>query len=87
MSWTVTFTSTARRGVKKLPEQVCDVLDALQYDLENSGPVQTEWANYGKITGQRACHHCHLLRGRPTYVAVWRELSGNEIEVVVCWKS
>lgn len=32
--------------------------------------------NYSKLrgTGRKEIHHCHLNRGRPTYVAVWEVL-------------
>jgi hypothetical protein len=82
MSWTVSYTSMGRKGYKKLPAQVQAVMKLLIRELETSGPVQTGWPHYGKITGGGLCHHCHLLRGKPTYVAVWRETRENEIEVV-----
>jgi hypothetical protein len=81
MSWTVKFTNTARRGVAKLPAKVHDAVEFLTSDMETAGPVLPRWPHYGKITGHSRCHHCHILRGRPTYVAVWRETGDNEIEV------
>ncbi len=41
----------------------------LMQDIETLGPVRGDWPNYGKLTGNR--HHCHLKKGKPTYVAVW----------------
>ena len=52
-------------------------------ELEAIGPVLPSSPHYGKISGRPGCHHCHILRGRPTYVAVWREnIQKNEIEVL-----
>ncbi len=48
-------------------------------EIESSGPIRGNWSNYGKLAGNR--HHCHLQKGRPTYVAVWKE-SDNQIKLV-----
>lgn len=39
--------------------------------IEFSGPVRGNWPNYSKLADGR--HHCHLKKGKPTYVAVWSE--------------
>ena len=41
-------------------------------EMKKLGPTRTTWPNYGKIRGKRDCHHCHLKKGKPTYVAVWK---------------
>jgi hypothetical protein len=48
-------------------------------DMELNGPVRGEWPNYSKLGISR--HHCHIKKGRPTYVAVWEEAK-NEIRLV-----
>ena len=81
--WTVVFTGKARKQKSKLPKAISSVLDLLNGELEAEGPERTTWPHYGKISGRPGCHHCHILRGRPTYVAVWREnIEKNEIEVL-----
>lgn len=80
-NWTVRFSGTAKRRAGKLPESVKEVVDLLVADLETVGPVQPQWPHYGKLSGHQNCYHCHLLRRRPTYVAVWKKISKNEIEV------
>jgi len=45
-------------------------LEQLAFDMRTNGPVMGTWPNYGKLDRER--HHCHLKKGRPTYVAVWR---------------
>ena len=35
-----------------------------------------------EINGKMDCYHCHLKRGDPTYVAVWK-VAESEIKVIV----
>lgn len=71
MSWAVTFTARARKQKARLPERMRELLFQLAKDIESSGPVRGDWPNYSKLSANR--HHCHLNKGRPSYVAVWRE--------------
>lgn len=79
MSWTVNYCRAAEKQQQKLPEKVKVLLDTLIYEIMKSGPVRGNWQNYGKLSGK--LHHCHLKKGKPTYVAVWREEAG-EIKIV-----
>jgi hypothetical protein len=81
VGWTVKFNNAARKGTKKLPVSAGNAMELLTADLRISGPEQKSWPHYGKITGYRTCHHCHILKGKTTYVAVWRETEESEIEV------
>lgn len=74
MGWTVRISARAQKKVLALPEAVRRTLALLMADLEDSGPVRGDWPNYGKLSPGR--HHCHLKKGRPTFVAVWEERSG-----------
>lgn len=69
--WKIVWTNRATRAVEKLPSRVRDAAWLLVAGLERNGPVAGSWPNYGKL--RRDTHHCHLKKGRPTYVAVWRE--------------
>lgn len=69
MAWTVVLHSKVQKQLPKLPDKVLDVLARLLADIENSGPVRGNWPNYSRLADGR--HHCHLKRGKPTYVAVW----------------
>jgi mRNA-degrading endonuclease RelE of RelBE toxin-antitoxin system len=71
MPWTVTFTGKVYKQKEKLPGKVRELLFQLAKDIEASGPVRGDWPNYSKLGDNR--HHCHLKKGRPTYVAVWFE--------------
>lgn len=82
MKWTVTISREARKQIAKLPQMVRDSLIALIKEIEVNGPVRGNWPNYSALTGN--CYHCHLKKGRPTYVAVW-ELKNKKdrfVEVV-----
>jgi hypothetical protein len=79
MGWTVVFTGKARKQKEKLPLRVRELLFQLARDIEAGGPVRGDWPNYSKLSGD--LHHCHLKKGNPTYVAVWRE-ERNAIRLV-----
>lgn len=69
------------------PEENSDtpVLDQLAFlisEIETQGPVRGNWPNYSKIG--RHIHHCHLKKGKPTYVATWTEYK-DEIRVEVTY--
>ncbi|QLA15372.1 type II toxin-antitoxin system RelE family toxin [Desulfolutivibrio sulfoxidireducens] len=79
MAWTVTLTAKVKKALGKLPANVRDIFVLLQRDLELHGPTRGDWPNYSKLGAQR--HHCHLRKGRPTYVAVW-EIRKDEIRLI-----
>lgn len=75
--WTVTFSGQANKQKGKIPPDIRDNLFALVYELRWEGPEQAEWTNYGKLAGRKKgedYRHCHLNKGKPRYVAVWRVL-------------
>jgi len=73
MFWTVEFTSKAAKMTAKLPPRIQERLNALRKAIEITGPVQPSIVHFGKLRGWRdATYHCHLNKGRPTYVAVWQ---------------
>jgi len=85
MSWKVQFTGRSKKQAKKLPAKVYDIFKLLIKDLQNSGPILSHWPNFGKIAGKSPCYHCHIKKGRPTYVAVWK-MNPEEIESIeVCY--
>ena len=81
MGWTVKITGKARKQKEKLPERFKDALDALTLDIELNGPAVPAWPNYGKLKGKPDYHHCHLNKGKPRYVAVWK-VTDNAIQLV-----
>lgn len=71
MRWTVVNSKKVEKTLKRLPRAVQDTLIALQHEIEIAGPVRGNWPNYGKL--EPGVHHCHLKKGKPTYVAIWEE--------------
>jgi len=40
-----------------------------------SASLEPTYINYSErllFSGRRGCYHCHLKKGKPTYVAVWK---------------
>lgn len=79
MSWQVTFSRSAEKAYKKLPQGIQDRLDFLVREMMVLGPVRGNWKNYSKLGSNR--HHCHLKTGRPTYVACW-EVVNQQIKLI-----
>lgn len=79
MSWHVRLSRTAEKQKNKLSKPLCQILYALLGDIEASGPIRGDWPNYSKLADGR--HHCHLKKGKPTYVAVW-EVLDKKIKLV-----
>ena len=83
MPWGVLLTANVRKRLKRLPRSIDEAFQLLLAELKLSGPVQANWPNFGKL--REDCYHCHLQRGRPTYVAVWRVLSKKEKVIEVTY--
>lgn len=79
MDWTVQISRRLSRRLGRLPESVRKSLMVLIREIEVAGPVRGNWPNYSRLGGNR--HHCHLKKGRPTYVAVWA-VEDREIRLV-----
>ena len=89
-SWAVKFaTRKIEKDTGKLPSNVQELLAQLFIDIADTGPSQPEWPNYGKLKRKRGQaagvnrHHCHLKKGHPTYVAIWRETEKTVVVEVI----
>lgn len=81
MTWNVTLTGKANKQAEKLSMAVRAVLQTLMDEIAINGPVRGNWPNYSKLSDGR--HHCHLKKGKPTYVAVWTaEKKTVSVEIV-----
>ncbi len=85
MAWDVRIAATACKNLKKLPKGVDEVFQLLLKKIALAGPVQNSWPNYSKITSNKNCHHCHLQKGKPTYVAVWKVIDSKKKVVKVLY--
>ncbi len=73
MAWRVEFTPKAAKQVAKLPRRVWERLDTLRKNIAADGPLQPSMPHFGKLKNWPGeYYHCHLNKGRPTYVAVWQ---------------
>ena len=85
MKWNVKITKKTAKQISKLPKSVRASLLLLLRDLEYTGPSTCgTWKNYGKLKGLgRDKRHCHLVKGKPTYVCCWEvtNKSLKEMEV------
>jgi hypothetical protein len=79
MTWTVEEKTGLHKRIRKLPENVQNLLIALKRDMEANGPIRGDWPNFSPLPHNR--YHCHLKKGRPTYVAIW-EVINKEIRLI-----
>lgn len=79
-NWIVSPTKTANKQAKKLNKNVLSILYSIFYilyflfeDLANKGPDLFDWPNYSKLHSKKGSdkRHCHLQKGKPTYVCCW----------------
>jgi len=47
--------------------------------MEANEPIRGDWPNFNALSGAR--YHCHLKKGRPTYVAIWK-VADKEIRLI-----
>lgn len=74
--WQIVPTKKLEKQIKGLPAMIRPIVYTLLTDLEQDGPRQPGWPNYSKLEAQKKkipknAHHCHLKKGRPTFVACW----------------
>jgi len=74
--WEVGLTTSATKMSNRMPEKILDLLTALIADIQESGPIQKEWPDFGPLKKSKRvpenAYHCHLKNGRPTYVTCWQ---------------
>lgn len=70
--WTVNIVGQAKRSAKTLSKQAAASFSFLFMELRAKGPYRSNWPNYTKTKGKIEDYHCHIEKGRPTYVACWR---------------
>lgn len=73
-SWTVGIVGRARKQQTKLPPLMTDAFELLLFELRSDGPIRSNWTNFGRLHKKKGeeYYHCHLNKGKPRYVAVWR---------------
>lgn len=74
VQWTIKTTKTLDKQAAKLRKKILFILMLLFEDLASKGPALPDWPNYSKLHGKKDedNRHCHLQKGRPTYVCCWK---------------
>lgn len=78
--WDVRITKKCEKSFNRLPTKIKNLFLTLLRDLIESGPT-VKWPNYGKIKGAKSTYHCHIKKGKPTYVVVW-EVKDKQIQLM-----
>ena len=83
--WQVSLSRSVMKQLNKLDASVADVLHLLVRDLKQRGSFPGfRWRNYSKFKSTiEDKRHCHLIRGRPTYVCCWSVLSKKDKTIEV----
>lgn len=71
--------SKAHKQRDKLTDKIRALLDLLAGEMELNGPIRRNWKNFSRLAEDD--YHCHLKKGRPTYVACWR-LVNKKIQII-----
>jgi mRNA-degrading endonuclease RelE of RelBE toxin-antitoxin system len=79
--WSVGLTKRAGKQLDSLPKAIQQKFDLLAKELEVSGPLRANWSNYSALKGQGQRYHCHIKKGRPTYVVCW-EVVNKKIKLI-----
>ena len=83
MRWIVGSTTKAAKQAELLPEDAYLSLQVLFENLQAKGPNPgPHWPNYSKLQGTKKNidkRHCHILKGRPTYVCCWEVFQTEKI--------
>lgn len=74
--WEIKLSTKLSKSIGDLPEHVRFKMLALFKALEERGAIQSDWPNYGKLADET--YHCHVKKGRPTYVVCWRILDKKQ---------
>jgi len=71
MEWTVNIPARVKKAADKMPLEIREKFYALMRALRALGPNQAGMPHFGKLKNRGDTFHCHLNKGRPTYVVVW----------------
>lgn len=69
--WIVDIIGQAKKADKNLSKKAAETFVLLLSELKIGGPYRKNWPNYTKMQN---CddYHCHIKKGKPTYVVCWR---------------
>lgn len=77
--WTVEVPTKIQKQLRELKKnhpKVFELATRLFVEMEEEGPYRKTWSNYGPLDKgpgiPDGSYHCHLKKGRPTFVACWK---------------
>ncbi len=73
-TWSVTYSHKANKQLSTMPEKIRVKMAVLAKEISESGPIRKNWHNFGSLHGKGLpdnTYHCHLKKGKPTYVSCW----------------
>ena len=70
--WTINIIGQAKKASKVLSKSAASSYAFLLIELEELGPYRSNWPNYTKMKGFNDDYHCHIEKGKPTFVVCWR---------------
>ena len=68
--WEINLIGQAKKYDKNLSKQAIATFLLLLKELEYLGPYRANWPSYTKMADDD--YHCHIKKGRPTYVVCWK---------------
>jgi len=87
VKWEVELSRQTEKEKNKLPIPIRDQFFFLVKAIEILGPYRSEWKNYGPLRRKPGipddAYHCHLKKGKPTYVACWYITNKKERKIEV----
>jgi mRNA-degrading endonuclease RelE of RelBE toxin-antitoxin system len=81
MKWKIDIVRQAKKASKTLSKSAFEAYAYLLIELEELGPYRKNWPHY-TCMGEDD-YHCHIKRGRPTYVACWRIINKKQMIIEV----
>ncbi len=87
MMWSVLFSKGAAKQYERLRHSgqkkpsILDIVDLFVMEVRLKGPERRNWSNYGKLSKDN--YHCHLKKGRPTYVVCWKVIDEKKRQIEV----
>lgn len=70
--WKIDVIGQAKKASKILSGNAAKAYEYLLIELEALGPYRSNWPNYSKMKRSENDYHCHIEKGRSTYVVCWR---------------
>lgn len=84
IAWKVSLSKSAQKQAKKLPKSIRLQINLLMREMEQFGPIRKNWSNFSSLEGKglpKNVYHCHIKKGKPTYVACWH-VEDKKVKIV-----